>query len=166
MNGNRVLIKRYPNRRFYSHETSKYVSLGEIEELVSAGRTVEIRDSQTGENLTRPTLTQIIMERHPEKMALFPAPMLHLILQANEMMSDFLRGYFRDSLTYLEYLQQHGGGTTFSEPMHWLKAWLDGLTPKTMPLTKPPTRTDREAELEDRISELEQRLRQLEGGSG
>ena len=29
-----VLIKRYPNRRYYARNTSKYVSLKEIEEMV------------------------------------------------------------------------------------------------------------------------------------
>ena len=29
-----ILIKRYPNRRYYARNTSKYVSLQEIEELI------------------------------------------------------------------------------------------------------------------------------------
>ena len=72
-----IRIKRYPNRRFYASHTSKYVSLPEIEEMIAGGLTVEIVDSQTGEDITRSVLVQIIAERHPDKMAMFPSAMLH-----------------------------------------------------------------------------------------
>ena len=49
------------------------------------------------------------MERQPEKMLLFPTAMLHFILRSNDQMTDFLRDYFRHSLTYLDYLQRHSG---------------------------------------------------------
>ena len=93
-----IVIKRYPNRRFYARHTSKYVSLQEIEEMVKSGKNVEIRDSQTSEELTRSVLTRIIMERQPEKMRLFPTDMLHFILRSNDVMSGFLRDYFQHSL--------------------------------------------------------------------
>jgi polyhydroxyalkanoate synthesis repressor PhaR len=120
-----IQIKRYPNRRFYARHTSRYVSLAEIEEMIQQGHTVEIRDSQTGEDLTRSVLTQIIMEQHPDKMKLFPVDMLHLILRSNDLMSDFLRDYFRQSLTYLDYLQKHNSATALVPPTNWFKAWLD-----------------------------------------
>ncbi|MCA9072692.1 MAG: polyhydroxyalkanoate synthesis regulator DNA-binding domain-containing protein, partial [Planctomycetaceae bacterium] len=72
-----IQIKRYPNRRYYARNTSQYVSLKDIEEMVQSGATVEIVDTQTGDDITRTVLTQIIMERQPEKMALFPSDMLH-----------------------------------------------------------------------------------------
>ena len=75
-----IRISRYPNRRFYDHSTSSYVSLENIEELVTSGKMVEIRDSQTDEDLTRAVLTRIIIERQPDKMQLFPVDMLHFIV--------------------------------------------------------------------------------------
>lgn len=120
-----IQIKRYPNRRFYARHTSRYVSLAEIEEMIQQGHTVEIRDSQTGEDLTRSVLTQIIMEQHPDKMKLFPVDMLHLILRSNDLMSDFLRDYFRQSLTYLDYLQKHSSATALVPPTNWFQAWLN-----------------------------------------
>ena len=137
--------------------------------MVKAGETVEIRDSQTGEDLTRTVLTQIMIERQPEKMSLFPSDMLHFIVRSNEVMSDFLRDYFRHSLTYLRYLQRHSHTTSFAKPMHWVQAWLDSIS-KT-----PPDSTDAETPAHDtppspsadtpmsqRIQELEERIRQLE----
>jgi polyhydroxyalkanoate synthesis repressor PhaR len=135
------------------------VSLEDIERVISEGATVEIVDSQTGEDLTRSVLTQIILERQPEKMALFPADMLHFILRSNDLMADFLRDYFRQSLTYLDYLQSHGPTAAFSQPMHWMNAWLEQLSQRP---AAPRGTPDREQELERRVAELEQRLRQLE----
>lgn len=125
-----IQIKRYPNRRFYSRDESKYVSLADIERLIRDGNHVEIRDSQSGEDLTRAVLAQIIMERQPDKMTLFPVDMLHFIVRSNDLMTGFLRDYFRSSLTYLEYLQNHSTPVAaMAQPMHWMKAWLDGLAP-------------------------------------
>ena len=162
MAGETVQIKRYPNRRFYARNTSKYVSLQEIEEMIRQGHTVEIRDSRTGESMTRAVLAQIILERQPEKMSLFPVDMLHYILRSNDVMGGFLRDYFRHSLTYLDYLQKHGAtAKELANPMHWVKAWLGGFG-STKTSEAPPAPTEREIALEDRIEQLEARIRQVE----
>ena len=138
----------------------------EIEEMIRAGHTVEIRDSQTAEDITHVVLAQIIMDRQPEKMSLFPIDMLHSIVRSNDMMTEFLRDYFRQSLTYLEYLKQHGTSAKgLANPVHWVKAWMDGFRPANGNL--PPVHaTDlpapQDAELTQRIEELEARIRQLE----
>src|SRR5438552_18976734 len=72
-----IQITRYPNRRFYTRSESRYVSLEEIEQMVRDGKQVEIRDSQTDEDLTRPVLTRIIMDRQPRKMRLVPIKRPH-----------------------------------------------------------------------------------------
>ena len=123
---------------------------------------MEIRESQSGEDLTRSVLTQIIIERQPEKMLLFPTDMLHFILRSNDMMTDFLRDYFRQSLTYLNYLQRHSAtASTLTRPVHWVKAWLDGLSPSTAEATASPA-PDKAVQLAARVEQLEDRLRQLE----
>ena len=167
-----IQIKRYPNRRFYDRNASKYISLEEIEELVRGGANVEIRDSQSGNEITRSVLTRIILERQPEKMLLFPTDMLHFILRANEVSTSFLRDYFQHSLTYLDYLSQHGsGGTTFTRPMHWVKAWLDSIAPQQSDSDQQPTKLengveeDTEERLANRVEELEKRIAQLESGN-
>lgn len=161
-----IQIKRYPNRRFYARNTSKYVALPEIEEMIRQGHTVEVRDSQTGEDITHIVLAQIIMDRQPEKMALFPIDMLHCIVRSNDMMTEFLRDYFRHSLTYLDYLKQHGSSVPgMANPVHWVKAWLDGFRRANNgapALPEGETKGPAESELADRIAELEQRIRQLE----
>ncbi len=160
-----VQIKRYPNRRFYGLGSSRYLCLADIEELVREGKTVEIRDSQSGEDITRVILTQLIIERHPDKIALFPASMLHVMLRANDMVAGFLRDYFRNSLSYLEYLQQHGPTIEgVPPPMHWMKAWFQPPAKLTTekPKAAPPESQDSSDVLARRVEQLERRLRKLE----
>jgi len=159
-----VQIKRYPNRRYYARNTSKYVSLNDIEAMVQEGATVEIRDSQSGDDITQTVLTQIIMERYPEKMSMFPTGMLHLVLRSNGAMSGLLREYFRHSLTYLDYLQQQNQTTTsFLRPMNWVRAWLDNVgAPAATDTKEEETPSPESAQLSQRIRELEERIRQLE----
>jgi hypothetical protein len=105
--------------------------------------------------------------------------MLHSIVRSNEVMSDFLRDYFRHSLTYLDYLQKHGtvaGG--MANPMHWVKAWMEAFKPAsgtTAPGSSQPSKpaapaetaaNANAAELAQRIAELEERIQQLESAQG
>jgi polyhydroxyalkanoate synthesis repressor PhaR len=163
MSNETIQITRYPNRRFYARDKSNYVSLEDIEAMVRRGQNVEIRDSQTNEDLTGVVLTRLIMERQPEKMALFPIDMLHFILRSNEVMTDFLHDYFRQALPYMDYLQRHGAAAInlAQKPVHWIKAWLDNLVPHHSAPDESPQPADA-TELAKRVAELEQRLRQLE----
>lgn len=167
MSDEHLRIKRYPNRRFYASHASKYVSLTEIEEMIRDGGTVEIVDSQTGEDLTRAVLVQIIAERHPDKIAMFPTAMLHSILRANDVMVNFLQDYFRNSLAYLDYFQKHGTSGSLEEPMHWMKAWLDnwsaqrsGSGRSSVPAGGELSADERA--LVERIGRLERRIVELE----
>jgi len=160
-----IRIKRYPNRRFYASHTSKYVSLSEIEQLIRDGSEVEIVDSQTGEELTRTVLVQIIAEKYPDKFAIFPTAMLHSILRANDAMVDFLQEYFQNSLAYLDRFQVQGTPSV-EQPIHWMKAWLDQW-PKPPSANRAPKPADKEsdgaeAELAERIAGLEKRIAELE----
>jgi polyhydroxyalkanoate synthesis repressor PhaR len=163
-----VEIRRYPNRRLYDRSRRRYVTLQEIEELVREGRTVLVRDSRTGEDLTRSILTQILLERHPEKMEMFPVAMLHAILRANDLALEFLRGYLRQSLAALEAVQKAApaplaapGPLPFASPIDWMSAFLPGWAGAVPHAAAPPADA-----LARRVHELEGRLARLETGAG
>jgi polyhydroxyalkanoate synthesis repressor PhaR len=158
-----ISIKRYPNRRYYASHKSKYVSLREIEEMVQSGQTVQIRDSQSGDDITQSVLTQIIMERHPEKMSLFPTDMLHFILRSNDVMSGLLGDYFRHSLAYLDYLKRHNPAAAVVDPRHWVKAWLESVSSASAGDAE-RTPSPESAQLAQRVKQLEERLEQMESG--
>src|SRR6516165_7369488 len=124
MNNEPTRIRRYPNRRFYDRTRRSYITLGDIEELVKKGEPIEVQDSRTGEDLTRQILTQILLERHPEKIDIFPAALLQSLLRANELAVDLWRSYLRYALQALEGFQRPMSPIGLSLP--WLSALFPG----------------------------------------
>lgn len=74
-------IKRYDNRKLYDTETSEYVSLSDIADLVRSGETVEVVDKATGEDITAQTLTQIILEEGKGGREVISSDLLHTLLR-------------------------------------------------------------------------------------
>ncbi|MFM6996260.1 MAG: polyhydroxyalkanoate synthesis repressor PhaR [Limnohabitans sp.] len=70
------VIKKYPNRRLYDTETSTYVTLAQIRDLVIQARPLQVRDARTGEDLTRSILLQIILEEEAAGVPMFSEAML------------------------------------------------------------------------------------------
>jgi polyhydroxyalkanoate synthesis repressor PhaR len=58
----KVIIKKYANRRLYDTESSTYITLDRLAEMVREGREFEVVDAKTGEDITRQVLTQIIVD--------------------------------------------------------------------------------------------------------
>lgn len=58
-----VVIKKYANRRLYNTDTSAYVTLDDLAEMVRAGTDFLVYDARTNEDLTHSVLTQIIVEQ-------------------------------------------------------------------------------------------------------
>ena len=58
----KVTIKKYANRRLYDTESSTYVTLDRLAQMVREGRDFEVLDAKTGEDITHQVLTQIIVE--------------------------------------------------------------------------------------------------------
>jgi hypothetical protein len=134
--------------------------------MIRDGATVEIVDSQSGEDLTRAVLIQIIAERYPDKVAMFPATILHSMLRTNEALTELLRGYFQNAEKYLEYIQKHGTTNSLEQPMQWMKAWLESwLTlqrAKGAPKSANESLITDERQITERIAMLEERIEELE----
>lgn len=158
-----VSIRRYPNRRLYDRQSRRYITLQDLEALVKEGKQIEVRDSKTNEDLTRAILTQILIERHPEKMEMFPVAMLHGILQANDMVLEFFRAYLRQSLAVLEQMQKPAAPLNpFLAPMDWMRAIMPPTLPFPMARSADATTTQTHPEIDARLAELEERIRLLE----
>ena len=56
------IIKKYPNRRLYDTETSTYITLAEVKDLVLQYKEFQVQDAKSGDDLTRAILLQIILE--------------------------------------------------------------------------------------------------------
>ena len=80
MNGCRV-IKKYPNRRLYDTEVSKYVTLSDVRQLVIDREPVMVIDAKTKEDLTRSVLLQIILEQEEDGNPIMSAEMLEQLIR-------------------------------------------------------------------------------------
>jgi polyhydroxyalkanoate synthesis repressor PhaR len=96
---NRVVLRKYPNRRYYDTTRSQYVTLEEIYELIRGGQDVQVVDSKSGDDITAKVLAQIILEHDPPKLGVFPVELLHQLIRSNEpLMRDFIDKYFNQAL--------------------------------------------------------------------
>ncbi len=76
------IIKKYPNRRLYDTEDSKYITLEDIKELVMKGVEFCVKDVKTDEDLTRNILLQIISDQEHHGEPFFTTELLTQIIQS------------------------------------------------------------------------------------
>ncbi|MDP1900722.1 MAG: polyhydroxyalkanoate synthesis repressor PhaR [Rubrivivax sp.] len=74
-------LKKYPNRRLYDTQTSSYITLADVKEMVLGGEVFEVRDAKTGEDLTRSILLQIILEEESGGVPMFTTQALAQIIR-------------------------------------------------------------------------------------
>jgi polyhydroxyalkanoate synthesis repressor PhaR len=76
----KVTIKKYANRRLYDTESSSYITLDRLAEMVREGREFEVVDAKSGEDITRQVLTQIIVDEEARGSTLLPLNFLKQII--------------------------------------------------------------------------------------
>lgn len=77
-----VKIKKYGNRRFYSSEEKKYITIVEIQKMVLKGGKVQIIDAETEQDITSDILTQILLEQG--RATHFPVELLEQLIRTSE----------------------------------------------------------------------------------
>jgi polyhydroxyalkanoate synthesis repressor PhaR len=158
-----VRIVRYPNRRLYDRSQGRYVTLPEIAAMIREGKMVSVRDSKTNDDLTSTILTQIILEHHPDRMALLPVPILHLMIRTNGVMLGLLREYFRQSLQYVEFWQRASAFNPMAASMEWLKSLVPASAMARDSQAPGAGSVQADANvLAERLAEMERRLNALD----
>jgi polyhydroxyalkanoate synthesis repressor PhaR len=76
------LIKKYPNRRLYDTQTSTYITLADVKQLVLEQEEFQVVDAKSGDDLTRQILLQIILEEEQEGSPMFTPPVLSQIIRS------------------------------------------------------------------------------------
>jgi polyhydroxyalkanoate synthesis repressor PhaR len=101
----KLLIKKYSNRRLYDTEQSTYVSLQDLADAVKQGRRVEVIDAKTHEDVTAFILTQVVLEQARKKNILLPVELLHLFIRYGEnVLAEFFEKYLQQTITnYLTF---------------------------------------------------------------
>lgn len=112
MNDIRV-IKKYPNRRLYDTNVSRYITLEEVRQLVLGNVKFRVEDKRTKEDITRSILLQVISEQEEGGNPIFSSELLtHIIRFYGDPMQHSISRYLEMSLQL--FLQQQ---THFSEQL-------------------------------------------------
>ena len=100
------VIKKYPNRRLYDTETSTYITLTEVRQLVMDSADFVVRDAKTNEDLTRSILLQIILEEETGGAPMFTEAVLANIIRFyGNAMQGFMGAYLEKNVQSFMDLQ-------------------------------------------------------------
>ena len=97
--GGKVTIKKYANRRLYDSESSTYITLDRLAQMVREGREFEVVDAKSGEDITRQVLTQIIVDEEARGATMLPLNFLkQLIGLYGNSMQNFVPQYLEAAM--------------------------------------------------------------------
>jgi polyhydroxyalkanoate synthesis repressor PhaR len=93
------VIKKYPNRRLYDTDTSTYITLAEVKQLVLDAEPFVVRDAKTNDDLTRAILLQIILEEEAGGAPMFSeAALANIIRFYGHAMQGFMGSYLEKNV--------------------------------------------------------------------
>jgi len=172
-----VLIKRYANRKLYNTETSRYITLKGIGELIEGGHDVRVIDNETGDDITSVALSQILVDSERSNSAV-PKGLLTSILQRG---GDALYGALRrgvdeagDGLGEVTRSVRRLVRPKDEEGHHGLGGWISQATPdldrvvqnaleRVLKLLDLPRRSDIDA-LNENLERVARAVERLERG--
>lgn len=100
------VIKKYPNRRLYDTETSTYITLADVKQLVMSKASFVVRDAKSGDDLTRSILLQIILEEEAGGAPMFSEQALAGIIRFyGQAMQGYMGPYLEKNIQAMTELQ-------------------------------------------------------------
>ena len=115
------IIKKYPNRRLYDTETSTYITLAEVKQLVMDRASFVVRDAKTNEDLTRSILLQIILEEEAGGAPMFSeAALANIIRFYGHAMQGFMGSYLENNVqAFTDFQKQLAEQSKSMTPEMW-----------------------------------------------
>ena len=174
-----VVIKKYANRRLYNTESSSYITLDNLAEMVRQGRDFVVYDAKTGEDITRAVLTQIIVEEEQKGgQNLLPISFLRQLigLYGDSMqwlvpryLEHAMSSFARNQEQMRKSLQDAFGGLFPFGPLEQMGKQNLALFEQTMKMFSPfppppdkPGEKGKEAEPNASLDELKKRINELQ----
>lgn len=160
-----IVIKKYPNRRLYDTAKSRYINLEDIAVFIREGKDVQVVDAQTGEDLTRVTLTQIIVDDAKQQPTGLPLELLkQLIVSSDQVGREFIMWYLKSAYDAYHAVQSklQSGLTEMQaaamSPIGMMKNFIQSqVAGKSSPESSSAT-SEELRRLRKRIAELEERM--------
>jgi polyhydroxyalkanoate synthesis repressor PhaR len=181
------VIRRYGNRRLYDTRRKHAITATEVAELIRKGEDVVVQDGDTGDDVTKRFLVQLILEEHNSRqLELLPAELLRVIVAASPKApyNEWLTQYLAAGADWLNR-EASQLATQLSPPAaleHLWKAWsrstpwthfrVEGSRgakrpeahtppPAARPAHHEPQHKTAQDELRDEMAELQRRLADL-----
>ena len=103
-----IELRRYPSRKLYNKTASSYVRLPDVADMVRRGANIRVEDTETGEDVTRQVLLQIIMEQeaHSVGSMLSADLMMDMIRLHQSKASEMMTGLFEQSVAFIRSQQE------------------------------------------------------------
>lgn len=126
-----VVIKKYANRRLYNTETSTYVTLDDLAQMVRNDKDFVVYDAKSGDDLTHAVLTQIIVEQESREggQTLLPIPFLRQLIRFyDDNIGSMVPSYLQFSLENLVKEQEKFRtmfASAFANPAAAFEAYQD-----------------------------------------
>jgi polyhydroxyalkanoate synthesis repressor PhaR len=177
--GDARLIKRYGNRRYYDASLSRAVTLAEVAEFVRQGEDVRLIDAESGGDITKRVLTQIILEeQNRSRLELMPLDFLRKMISLHDdALTTWLQQYLAAGAQWLERQQAHPSARAVQESIAAFFPWLKSLASASGEARKPappepyaptpeewrdaPAKAEEEWRIREEIAELQRRLAHL-----
>lgn len=157
----KVVIKKYGNRRLYDTAASRYVNLDEVAGFIRQGKDVQVLDARNGKDLTRVVLTQIITEDARDQPTGLPLELLRqLVVASDEVRREFVMWYLKSAFDAYQKVQsavQTGLGDVQSailSPVEMMRRFLSSPSPGA----PGPEEASELETLRKRVAELEARV--------
>lgn len=119
------VIKKYPNRRLYDTEKSAYITVADVLKIIRTGEDFKVVDAESGEDITRSVLVQIITEQEAGASPIFTTEMLTRFIRFYDDSSQALFGEFLDkNLTLFAEQQkkfQDQMGNMMTNPLQFMQ---------------------------------------------
>jgi polyhydroxyalkanoate synthesis repressor PhaR len=123
------ILKKYPNRRLYDTQTSSYITLADVKQMVLGGTDFEVRDAKSGEDITRSILLQIILEEETGGVPMFSTQMLSQIIRFyGHTMQGFMGTYLEKNIQAFAELQKRLADPKTFGPDAWTQ-FMNGQSP-------------------------------------
>ena len=121
-----ILIKRYANRKLYNTDTSRYITLKGIAELIDEGQEVRVIDNETGEDITNVALSQILVDSERSNTDVSGSLLSQILGRGGDALYDALRksvddasenfGEFQDR--FRRFVAREEGGEEADDSAH------------------------------------------------
>lgn len=119
------IIRKYPNRRLYDTETGRFIKLSDLRALIVSGHDIRVENKDSGEDITRSLLLQVVSEAEAEGRPILSEHLLtDLIRLHDHPLHDYMTPYLERSVALfiyqIEKMQSRVGDLVETGP---LKAW-------------------------------------------